>query len=574
MVPLRAYRQARCPVTGYDENFMQALVDKGLLNREQVDGFLGEFGGESGSLCEALSSVCGIPEEQMASFLADYLNVPLVKVNPEAVSPELANLIRSEDAWEYGLLPVGLEDETLTLAISAPLSLEVAEDIAFKTGYETNLVVLPSSQMRAALTAVYGAGSYDLFTEEAEQELIEFVQGDVSEPAEDIVVEEENIIKLVNGLMSQAIKVGASDIHIEPKMDHANVRLRIDGILREYKILPGELHHPVVSRIKILSNLDIAEKRRPQDGVIFIRYAGKRDVDFRVATSPTIYGEGVVLRVLDQGQAHVGLSELGFNNEDFEKTEKALHEPYGFVLSTGPTGSGKTTTMYAMLNRLNSPERKIITIEDPVEYRMDNLNQLPVNKVIQMGFAPLLRSVLRQDPNIILVGEIRDPETAHVAVQAALTGHLLLSTLHTTDAPEVLLRLMEIGVEHFYVREVVKVIVAQRLVRKLCALCKEEYKPTESELAELGVPGSSDVTLMKPVGCNECHNTGYRRRTGVFEVMPMSHEIKDMMVPDVRLTKIRSQAMKEGMRTLWQNASDKVLSGETSLEEIKRAVPR
>jgi type II secretory ATPase GspE/PulE/Tfp pilus assembly ATPase PilB-like protein len=343
--------------------------------------------------------------------------------------------------------------------------------------------------------------------------------------------------------------------------------------LSDYDVLPGNTHYPVVSRIKILANLDIAEKRRPQDGVIFVNYGGA-DVDFRVATSPTIYGEGVVLRVLDQDRAAIRLSDLGFSEADLAKVMEALAEPYGFVLSTGPTGSGKTTTMYAMLNKLNRAERKIITIEDPVEYRMDNINQIPVNNLIKLGFAPLLRSVLRQDPNIILVGEIRDSETAHVAVQAALTGHLLLSTLHTTDAPEVLLRLMEIGIEHYYVREVVKAIVAQRLARKLCGFCSEERLAGSAELDEMGVDGGAGLTIRTPKGCEHCRMTGYSGRTGVYEVMPMTMEIRDIMTPDVRLSRIRQLAVDQGMRTLWQNGVDKVLAGETSLDEIKRTVPR
>ena len=284
-------------------------------------------------------------------------------------------------------------------------------------------------------------------------------------------------------------------------MDHADVRLRIDGVLSDYKALPGEQHHAIVSRIKILSGLDIAERRRPQDGVIFVQY-GNKDIDFRVATTPTIYGEAAVLRLLDQGKAEIKLTDLGFTGADLETTMRALEEPYGFVLSTGPTGSGKTTTMYAMINKLNRAEEKIITIEDPPEYRMENISQIPVNQAIGLGFAPLLRSVLRQDPNIILVGEIRDSETAHTAVQAALTGHLLLSTLHTTDAPEVLLRLMEIGIEYFYVREVVKLIIAQRLVRQLCPHCRIDYAPTPQELMELGL-GPGQQTALKAPGCCE-----------------------------------------------------------------------
>jgi type IV pilus assembly protein PilB len=485
---------------------------------------------------------------------------------------EVAAMVDEEVAVESTIVPVQVEDNVLTLAICAPVDVDVAEKLSFKTGCSLEYVVCTTREIADAVRELYGK-DIAVEAEDQPESLIEYVQGDPTTTPEGIEVEEAFTAQIVDRMLSHAIDAGASDIHIEPKIDHADVRLRIDGILSDYKALPGEQHHPVVSRIKILANLDIAERRKPQDGVIFVKY-GDKDVDYRVATSPTIYGEGVVLRVLDQGRAAIRLLDLGFSEDDLAKVMRALDEPYGFVLSTGPTGSGKTTTMYAMLNKLNRSERKIITIEDPVEYRMDNINQIPVNHLIDLGFAPLLRSVLRQDPNIILVGEIRDSETAHVAVQAALTGHLLLSTLHTTDAPEVLLRLMEIGVEHYYVREVVKVIVAQRLARKLCAYCSEERVADATDLADLGIKPAAGLTVKVPKGCEHCRMTGYSGRSGIYEVMPMTAEIRDIMSPDVRLSRIRELAIEQGMRTLWQNAVDRVLSGETTLEEIKRTVPR
>jgi type IV pilus assembly protein PilB len=559
---------------GYDEGFIQALIAQGLITEEQLRQAVEAAGREDASVADLLVRSGYIGPDQLIEALSAYMGVPRVRLNPEAIVGEVSKLLEPAEAWEHCVLPVSMKDNDLTVAVSGPLSDQVSEMLSFKTGCVLDFVLCPEQEIRAALNVVYGAVAGSQLEEQAEGKLLQFIEGDRAEPPPgSLDVDEADIVRIVNGLLSHAISVGASDIHIEPKMDHANVRLRLDGILTNYKVLPGEQHHAVVSRIKILSSLDIAERRRPQDGIIFVRY-GDADVDFRVATTPTIYGEGVVLRVLDQGRAAIKLTDLGFTEGDLAKTMQALDEPYGFVLSTGPTGSGKTTTMYAMLNKLNRAERKIITIEDPPEYRMDNINQIPVNNAIDNSFAPLLRSVLRQDPNIILVGEIRDNETAHTAVQAALTGHLLLSTLHTTDAPEVLLRLMEIGVEYFYVREVVKLIVAQRLVRQLCPQCKVDYTPSERELEELGLERGSQVTLKAPHGCEECHNTGYRHRTGVFETMPMTPEIKDMMSPEVRLSKIREIAIDQGMRTLWQNAVEKVLAGETSIEEIKRTVPR
>lgn len=509
--------------------------------------------------------------EELAEALSSYLEDPMVKINPAGISGDVAGYVDEQTAVLNEIVPVQISDNVLTLAICGPIDVEAAEMLAFKTGCTIEYVVCTRDATREAIRELYG---HDLASDEGDSgDMVQYLEGDRAEPPEGVKVDEVNITHLVDGIVAHAVKAGASDIHIEPRMDHADVRLRIDGILEDYKVLPGEQHHAVVSRIKILANLDIAEKRRPQDGVIYIRF-GDADVDFRIATTPTIYGEGVVMRVLDQGKASVKLTDLGFTGKDLAVVMEALEEPYGFVLSTGPTGSGKTTTMYAMINKLNRSEQKIITIEDPVEYRMDDINQIPVNHAIGTDFAVLLRSVLRQDPNIVLVGEIRDEETAHVAVQAALPGHLLLSTLHTTDAPEVLLRLMEIGVEYFYVREVVKLIIAQRLLRELCPNCKTDYAPTSGDLADLGLPPDSKAALKTSAGCASCRNTGFIGRTGVYEVMPMSPEIKELMAPDVPLIKVRQCAIEGGMRTLWQNAVEKVLAGQTSLEEIRRAVPQ
>jgi type IV pilus assembly protein PilB len=561
-------------VNGYNEGFAEALVAQGLITEVQL-GEAAEAARQQNSTIPTMLVRSGyITSEQLMDALSAFMDAPRVKLNPQAIVGEVAKLLDADKAWEHRVLPVSVQDNDLTVAVCGPISDQVSEMLSFKTGLSLQFVLCPEQEILAALAVVYGAVISPEAEEEGKEKLLQFIEGDVAEPPPGSAeVDEADIVKIVDGMLAHAISIGASDIHIEPKLDRADVRLRLDGILRNYEVLPGEQHHAVVSRIKILSKLDIAERRRPQDGVIFVKYGGA-DVDFRVATTPTIYGEGVVLRVLDQGRATIKLTDLGFTERDLDKTMAALDEPYGFVLSTGPTGSGKTTTMYAMLNKLNRTERKIITIEDPPEYRMDNINQIPVNNAIDNGFAPLLRSVLRQDPNIILVGEIRDSETAHTAVQAALTGHLLLSTLHTTDAPEVLLRLMEIGVEYFYVREVVKLIVAQRLVRQLCPQCKVDYAPTPREIEELGLEPGSQVALKGPHGCENCHNTGYVHRTGVFETMPMTPEIKDMMAPEVRLSHVRETAIAQGMRTLWQNAVEKVLAGETSVDEIKRTVPR
>ncbi|HEY5493324.1 MAG TPA: ATPase, T2SS/T4P/T4SS family [Candidatus Anoxymicrobiaceae bacterium] len=555
---------------GYEDAFLQYLVSNDRVTAEQLAEAEQASEQDHSRPTGQLVRLGFLSSDELAESLSAYLEEPMVKINPGGITEEAAGFVDEEMAVHNSIVPVQVSENVLTLAICGPVDVEAAENLAFKTGCTIEYVVCTRDQVREAIKALYGQ---DMGLDEADsQDMVQYLEGDQAAPPDDIKVDEGSIIKLVDEIIAHAVQVGASDIHIEPKLDHADVRLRIDGILHDYKVLPGEQHHAVVSRIKILSKLDIAEKRRPQDGVIYIRF-GDSDIDFRIATTPTIYGEGVVLRVLDQGRAAVKLTDLGFTEKDLAVVMAALEEPYGFVLSTGPTGSGKTTTMYAMINKLNRAERKIITIEDPVEYRMDNINQIPVNHMIGTDFALLLRSVLRQDPNIILVGEIRDEETAHVAVQAALTGHLLLSTLHTTDAPEVLLRLMEMGIEYFYVREVVKLIIAQRLVRRLCRSCKTDYAPGEGDLADLGLPPDSKPALKTSVGCANCHNTGFVGRTGVYETMPMSPEIKEIMAPDVPLSKVRELAIQAGMRTLWQNAVEKVLAGETSLQEIRRTVP-
>lgn len=498
------------------------------------------------------------------------------RLDPGIIEPAAVDMVPAAMAVQFGVVPIKVKDDLLTIAVAEPLDVAAQELLSFTSGCALEPVLCDGREIQAAISRVYSSrAALDKEVAPAGHGAppVEYLESMIERDPESVDVEDGYIVDLVDNLISRAVDRRASDIHISPKMGDTRVRLRIDGVLSDLEKIPGDLHNAVVSRIKILAVLDIAERRRPQDGAIYIRYRAM-DIDLRVAVAPTIHGESVTLRVLHQSKAGVRLDELGFEAADLERTARAIEEPFGFVLSTGPTGSGKTTTMYAVLNRINTPEKKIVTIEDPVEYRLGEIDQMQVNPGIGLSFAPLLRSVLRQDPNVILVGEIRDGETAGTAVQAALTGHLLLSTLHTTDAPEVLLRLMEIGVEYYYVREVVKLIIAQRLVRRLCVECRVERLPSAAEAAEMGLSHAAGVTVFSPGGCDLCGGTGYRDRTGVFEVMPMTEEVKDLMAPGVRLNAIRDKAVEQGMRTLWQNAVSKVLAGETSLEEIRRTIPR
>jgi type IV pilus assembly protein PilB len=557
----------------YDQGYAGSLLERGLINKEQLKKAANEAGRSGDDLRDVLVRFGYCEAEALEDALGSHMGIPRTQLTLDMVERAAVGLIPEDVAVEECVIPIRETAEGLEIAISGPLDEDTREMLSFTAGMTLVPRLCLRSEVKAAIRRFYKGAAMVEAELATEGEKIEYLDSYQAGSSAQVEVVEDQIIELVDSLIIGAIKERASDIHIEPTLESAMVRYRVDGVLHHVKELPGDMHEPLVSRLKILASLDIAERRHPQDGVIFVRYR-ERDVDLRVATAPTIYGEGMVLRLLDQTKAGVRLTELGFSESDMEIIMRALAEPFGFVLSTGPTGSGKTTSMYAMLNKISDEERKVITIEDPVEYRLSGINQLPVRHEIDLGFAPLLRSVLRQDPNIILVGEIRDTETAHVAVQAALTGHLLLSTLHTNDAPSVLLRLMEIGIEYYYVREVVKLIIAQRLMRKLCPGCREQYEPTPRELAELGLAEGVSGAFFNAVGCEACRGTGYLDRTGVFEVMTMTEEIKDLMAPEVPLRKVRDMAYSQGVRTMWQNAVEKVLAGETSVAEVTRAIPR
>ncbi len=560
---------------GYDSAFEEALREAKLVDDGQLEK-LRELREETGADMVDLIVEQGWAERgEVMKVMSRHLHIPYRRLSIDMIDPAAVGKIPPEIAAKHRVIPITIAYDTILLGTYAPLDIESQEDISFASGYSLKPVLVDRPEVEAAIEHFFpeAGGLEEVTEEEGEIELLEVDRGDAEGVEEGVEVDEDRFVSLVSRLMAEAVRRRASDIHVEPKMDHSVVRYRVDGILEKVEDLPAELHDGVVSRIKILATMDAAEKRRPQDGVIFMRY-GNKDVDFRVATSPTIYGESVALRVLEQSKAGIELEDLGFDEDDLEKVSKGLTEPYGFILATGPTGSGRTTTMYAMLNRLDAATRKVVTIEEPVAYRMEDVTQLPVNNPIGLGFAPLLRSVLRQDPDVILVGEIRDAETAHTAVQAALTGRLLLSTLHTTGAPEVIPRLIDIGIEYYYVREVVKLIIAQRLARRVCPECREPYEPGEAELAEMGLAPVEGLTLYRAIGCKGCGGTGYRERVGIYEVLPMSGEIRDLITPAVRLDDIMEVAVSQGMTTLWQNGVEKVIAGLTTLEEIRRTLPR
>ena len=431
------------------------------------------------------------------------------------------------------------------------------EELRFLKGKNVKLKVVSSEEYAK------------LIQEKLSVENVEVEEEEIKEESEDILFQRDDspAVRLVNTVLIKASSVSASDIHFEPYEDETIVRIRMDGVLHDYTKIPNSLYQEVVSRIKVMAKLNVAEKRVPQDGKIRVRI-GSKDYDIRVSTIPTLHGERVVLRLLEKTGSLLTLNELGLSERDVEKVKRLAQRPYGIVLVTGPTGAGKSTTLYAMLLHVKNPKKNIITIEDPVEYQVKGISQIQVNPKVGLTFAAGLRSILRQDPDIIMVGEIRDPETAEVAVQAALTGHLVLSTLHTNDAPSAITRLKDMGIEPFLIASSLEGVIAQRLVRKICEHCKEPYEPTREELRELGLPESENFVFYRGRGCEHCLGTGYRGRTGIFEVLELDEELKKLINQTQDANEIRELARNKGFRTMLEDGIDKILGGITTSSEV------
>jgi len=556
-----------------DDGWGRGFVENGFITQEQLSSALSIQKGCGLKLSEILMMEGYTTKDELQQFMMEHVDMPYVKLTTDLIDVEAVKLIPANVARNYMVIPITLVGDILTIAVSCPFDTAALDMLAFASGYNLEPVLSNEEDILAAIDYFFKDGGLEEEVMAWDDDRLEVVDRFVPDAQEEVKIDEGPIVKLINNLLSRAIKEGASDIHIEPEDNLVRVRLRIDGVLMEAKVLPVEVHHGLVSRIKVMAELDISERRLPQDGRFFVKYTGK-EVDFRVTTAPTIYGESVTIRLLDQTNARVALGDIGFKDKELRTLMRELDEPHGFILVTGPTGSGKTTTLYAILNEVSDISKKVITIEDPVEYRLKLVNQIPVNAKIGLDFAGILRSVLRQDPDVILVGEIRDRETASIAVQAALTGHLLLSTLHTTGAPETLPRLLDMGIESYYVREVVRLIIAQRLVRKLCPSCKEAYIPTADAILSLGIATKGDDVIYKARGCKHCNGVGYRGRTGVFEVMLMSDELKSLVSLNIQANEVRHKAIEQGMVPMWANAAEKVVAGITSLEEIERNIPR
>lgn len=545
----------------------EAMVELGLITPEKLKEAKQEAERTRESLRRVLVKLGMIDEEAIVSFIEEQMGIPRMDLSNYLIDPKTLEFVPENLARKYLLIPLFKIGETLTVAMVDPMDVFAIDELRLKTHCEIEPVVVSERELLKALDQYYGAkGTMEDVIKSIDKDKLGLKEG--VEPGLKTLeglVEEAPVVKLVNLMIIEAIKAGASDIHIEPDENVMRTRYRVDGVLHEVTSPPKHLQPAVISRIKILSGMDIAEKRIPQDGRFQLKLEN-RQIDLRVSTVPTVYGENVVLRLLDLMSILLGLSELGFSSEALEIYEKLIRKSYGIILVTGPTGSGKTTTLYSSISTINSPEKNIITIEDPIEYRLELVRQMQVNPKAGLTFANGLRSILRQDPDIIMVGEIRDLETAEIAIQAALTGHLVFSTLHTNDAPGAITRLVDMGVEPFLIASSVIGIIAQRLVRKICNDCKELYTP--AFLKDMGI--SEKVKFHRGKGCKKCMDTGYKGRIGIFELMVPNDELRALTVAKASANEIRRAALKSGMKTMRDDGVEKAKTGITTLEEVLR----
>jgi type IV pilus assembly protein PilB len=556
------------------------LVAERLITEDQLKQALSEQKGKTEKLGSILARLGFITEEQLIGFLSRQYGIPSITLNNVDVDAETLRLVPAPIARKYEVLPVKRIGGTLTLAMADPTNVFALDDVAFMTSLQILPVVAPQAAIRAAIEKAYEAGQQsamsEMLTEITADANVELLEGEAESTGVDVFelkesADEAPVVKLVNMVLVDAIRKGASDLHWEPYEKHFRIRFRIDGVLHEMLSPPKRLEPAIISRLKIMSNLDISERRVPQDGRIKLRFSN-REIDFRVSILPTIFGEKAVLRILDKDSLQLDLTKLGFDPWSYEKFNHAIHQPYGMVLITGPTGSGKTTTLYSAISTINSPEHNIMTAEDPVEYNLKGVNQVQVNEGVGRSFASVLRSFLRQDPDVILVGETRDLETAQISIRAALTGHLVFTTLHTNDCPSTVARLFDMGIQPFLLSSALLLILAQRLGRRICKDCRQPVAGNEEELIPYGhIPqGLTNVTFYRGKGCATCNFTGMKGRVAIYEVMPITEPLRDMILKNAATAEIREQAQRDGMKTLRQSGLMKVIEGTTTVEEILR----
>ena len=554
----------------------QMLLKSSAISEEQLEEALSNQKSQGGTLGNNLVKMGILTEDEILNYLGKQLNVPVIQLQTDQLSIDVVSIIPADVAHKFNVIAVEKNSNTLTVAASDPTNVFVLDSIKFVTGLNVKPVIASEAQIKEAMDNFYAPA--ESAAEAMEDILRDFGDGELEvleneEEMEDDALEaaitEAPLVRLVDSLIIDAIRRGASDIHIEPYERAIRVRYRIDGTLIEMSPIPFRLKAAVISRIKIMSELNISERRVPQDGRIKVKTGGKA-VDLRVSILPVIFGEKVVMRILDAGNLTLDLTKLGYTEKALDDFMHGVQQPYGMVLVTGPTGSGKSTTLYSAMSLLNEPDTNIMTAEDPVEYNMSGINQVHVRTDIGLTFAAALRSFLRQDPNIIMVGEIRDLETAEIAIKAALTGHLVLSTLHTNDAASTINRMLDMGVAPFLLASSLNVIQAQRLLRRLCKECKEPDVLTKEQAAMIDMPEIEGTEIMKPVGCAICNRTGYKGRTGAYEVLPVTTKIKQMILDEANSMEIKDKAVEMGMISLRNDAVQKMLAGITSFHEVLR----
>lgn len=554
-------------------NLGEILIREKLLDPERLEKAKREVEKRGGRLAGTLARLGLVEESRLVDFMSRQYGVPSVSLKETAVDPTVVELIPREVCERHILVPLQRDGTSLIVAMSDPSNIYAIDDLKFLTGLNVEVVCASDREITDTIERLYGTQEYANMMEEF-QDNVELLQDEDEFDVDELErsTEEAPVVRLVNLVLVDAVTRGASDIHIEPYEKTFRVRYRIDGVLYEVMTPPAKLRNAITSRLKIMAELDIAERRLPQDGRIKLVLGRNKEIDFRVSVLPTLYGEKVVLRILDKSALQLDMTMLGFEMAELTKFKEAIHQPYGMVLVTGPTGSGKTTSLYSALMDLNKTTENISTAEDPVEITMPGINQVAISDSIGLNFASALRSFLRQDPDIIMVGEIRDYETAEIAIKAALTGHLVLSTVHTNDAPSTINRLLNMGVEPFLVTSSLNAIVAQRLTRKICTECAEATPIDAELLLKAGMDENESLNTIPYTGsgCHRCNDTGYKGRVALYEIMPMSDNIKECVLQGYSAIELKAEAVKEGMTTLRRSGLNKVRDGVTTLEEVIR----
>ncbi|MDD2714511.1 MAG: ATPase, T2SS/T4P/T4SS family [Candidatus Wallbacteria bacterium] len=551
-----------------------ALIEQGLITQEQLSEALKVQKVKKMRLGLVLSDLGFCSEEDILTVLSKQLGVPKVNLTEYQVTLKVLELVPAKIAQKHEIIPLFIEGNHLTVAMSDPLDVFVIDQLQYMTGYTIDMVISTREQILGAIQKYYGTvRDMDAVVDEFDTK----DDGKSAEMEESVGVndvEQDNpIVKFVELTIKEAVKEKASDIHVEPEEKNLRIRYRIDGVLQQVKNVPNNVKNAILSRIKIISGMDIAEKRLPQDGRMHLKFEGK-EIDIRVSSLPTAWGEKIVMRLLDTSSVMIGIDQLGFLEEQQKQFQRCLKEPNGIILLTGPTGSGKTSTLYAGLNYIKSPNINITTVENPIEYKISLINQVQTKTEIGMTFANALRAILRQDPNVIMIGEIRDVETAEIAIESALTGHLVLSTLHTNDAPQAIVRLNEMGIEPYLLTPTLLLVIAQRLARRICTRCKEEFVPDKELLLEIGLKPEKEWKFFRGKGCSYCNKTGYSGRAGIHESLILNDDIRKMIIAKESASEIKKVAVRCGMDTLRVSAIKKMLMGITTAEEVLRVTKR